>query len=70
VNLELQTVDRRTFVTGEAHALRCLFGQQGSGSAAYRVAVGSICTRLAGLFASLKVQDFPNSVPLLEQPIA
>ena len=56
VNLEFMTVDRRSFVTGEAHALRALFGEGGSGSASYRVAVASICARLAGLFASLKVR--------------
>ena len=62
VNLEIMAVDRRSFVTGEQGALRALFGEGGSASASYRVAVASICARLAGLFASLKVGTLSHAL--------
>ena len=55
VNLEFLVRDRRTFVTGEAHALKALFGENSSGSASYKLAVATVCSRLSGVFASLKV---------------
>ncbi|KAK9906798.1 hypothetical protein WJX75_008240 [Coccomyxa subellipsoidea] len=54
VNLEFLVMDRRTFVTDERNALRALFGENGSNSASYKVAVATLCSRLAGIFASLK----------------
>jgi len=48
-------MDRRTFITGEPHALRVLFGENSSGSASYKVAIASLCNRLTGVFVSLKV---------------
>ncbi|CAK0753523.1 hypothetical protein CVIRNUC_002227 [Coccomyxa viridis] len=58
VNLEFLVRDRRTFVTGETHALKALFGENSSGSASYKLAVATVCSRLAGVFASLK--EFPS----------
>ena len=58
VNVEFLVMDRRTFVTDERHALKALFGENGSNSASYKVAVSTLCSRLAGVFASLKV-SFP-----------
>lgn len=55
VNLEFLVRDRRTFVTGETHALKALFGENSSGSASYKLAVATVCSRLSGVFASLKV---------------
>ncbi|BDA46397.1 probable protein transport Sec1a [Coccomyxa sp. Obi] len=54
VNVEFLVMDRRTFVTDERHALKALFGENGSNSASYKVAVATLCSRLAGVFASLK----------------
>lgn len=42
-------------MTGETHALKALFGENSSGSASYKLAVATVCSRLAGVFASLKV---------------
>jgi len=55
VNVEFLVMDRRTFVTDERHALKALFGENSSNSASYKVAVATLCGRLAGVFASLKV---------------
>lgn len=64
VNLEFLVMDRRTFVTDERNALRVLFGENGSNSASYKVAVATLCSRLAGVFASLKVSfSLPCTVP-------
>ncbi len=57
VNVEFLVMDRRTFVTDERHALKALFGENGSNSASYKVAVATLCSRLAGVFASLKVRS-------------
>ena len=57
VNLEFLVRDSRTFVTGEAHALKALFGENSSGSASYKLAVATVCSRLSGIFASLKVSS-------------
>ena len=61
VNLEFLVRDRRTFVTGETHALKALFGENSSGSASYKLAVATVCSRLAGVFASLKVRGEERS---------
>lgn len=64
VNLEFLVMDRRTFVTDERNALRALFGENGSNSASYKVAVATLCSRLAGVFASLKVSfSLPCTLP-------
>ena len=65
VNLEFLVRDRRTFVTGEAHALKALFGENSSGSASYKLAVATVCSRLAGVFASLKVGGIRRADVLL-----
>ena len=43
-------------MTGETHALKALFGENSSGSASYKLAVATVCSRLSGVFASLKVR--------------
>ncbi|KAK9819584.1 hypothetical protein WJX72_000024 [[Myrmecia] bisecta] len=57
VNLELLTIDKRTFITGEEQALQVLFGENVDNSAAYRTEVATIANRLVTAFASLK--EFP-----------
>ena len=52
-------------MTGEAHALKALFGENSSGSASYKLAVATVCSRLSGVFASLKVSSSSWSVPPL-----
>ena len=48
-------------MTGETHALKALFGENSSGSASYKLAVATVCSRLAGVFASLKVREEEQS---------
>eukprot|EP00884_Botryococcus_braunii_P006265 jgi/Botrbrau1/1563/Bobra.0107s0050.1 len=57
VNLELLTVDRRTFVTEEEKSLQVLFGEGAEASPAIQDEVQLISRRLVTLFASLK--EFP-----------
>ena len=56
VNVELLTIDKRTFTTDEGHSLQTLFGENSEGSAMYRSEVSTIAARLATVFASLKVR--------------
>lgn len=58
VNIELLTIDKRSFTTDEGHSLLTLFGENSEGSAQYRAEVTLIASRLATVFASLK--EFPN----------
>jgi syntaxin-binding protein 1 len=58
VNIELLTIDKRTFVTDEEKSLQLLFGEHSDGSAEYRVEIASIASRLATAFACLK--EFPT----------
>ena len=53
-------------MTGEAHALKALFGENSSGSASYKLAVATICSRLSGVFASLKVCSLPEGACLFK----
>ena len=56
-------------MTGEAHALKALFGENSSGSASYKLAVATVCSRLSGVFASLKVASLsPGSLLLKGAP--
>ena len=55
VNVELLTIDKRTFITDEGHSLQTLFGENSEGSAQYRTEVTTVAARLATAFASLKV---------------
>ena len=55
VNVELLTIDKRTFITDEGHSLQTLFGENSEGSAQYRSEVTTVAARLATVFASLKV---------------
>ena len=55
VNVELLTIDKRTFTTDEGLSLQTLFGENSEGSAQYRAEVSTIASRLATVFASLKV---------------
>lgn len=55
VNIELLTIDKRSFTTDEGHSLLTLFGENSEGSAQYRAEVTLIASRLATVFASLKV---------------
>lgn len=55
VNVELLTIDKRTFTTDESNSLTTLFGESSEGSAQYRSEITTIATRLATVFASLKV---------------
>ena len=55
MNVELLTIDKRTFTTDESHSLQTLFGENSEGSAMYRSEVSTIAARLATVFASLKV---------------
>ncbi len=52
-------------MTGEAHALKALFGENSSGSASYKLAVATVCSRLSGVFASLKVRGSSRGAPCL-----
>lgn len=58
VNVELLTIDKRTFTTDEGLSLQTLFGENSEGSAQYRAEVSTIASRLATVFASLK--EFPT----------
>ncbi len=55
VNVELLTIDKRTFTTDEGNSLQTLFGENSEGSAQYRAEVSTMAARLATVFASLKV---------------
>ena len=55
VNIELLTIDKRSFTTDEGNSLLTLFGENSEGSAQYRAEVTLIANRLATVFASLKV---------------
>lgn len=55
VNIELLTIDKRSFTTDEGNSLLTLFGENSEGSAQYRAEVSLIASRLATVFASLKV---------------
>ena len=55
VNVELLTIDKRSFTTDEGSSLLTLFGESSEGSAQYRAEVSLIASRLATVFASLKV---------------
>ena len=55
VNLELLTMDKRTFVTDHERALQSLFGENSDSSPQFRGDISSIAARLATVFASLKV---------------
>lgn len=55
VNIELLTIDKRSFTTDEGNSLLTLFGENSEGSAQYRAEVTLIASRLATVFASLKV---------------
>ena len=55
VNVELLTIDKRTFTTDEGNSLTTLFGESSEGSAQYRSEITTMATRLATVFASLKV---------------
>ena len=57
VNVELLTIDKRTFITDESHSLQTLFGENSEGSAQYRSEVTMMAARLATVFASLKVRS-------------
>eukprot|EP00891_Asterochloris_glomerata_P007891 jgi/Astpho2/7891/gw1.00118.18.1_t len=54
VNLELLTMDKRTFVTDHERALQSLFGENSDSSPVFRADISSIAARLATVFASLK----------------
>lgn len=58
VNVELLTIDKRTFTTDEGNSLQTLFGENSEGSAQYRAEVSTMAARLATVFASLK--EFPT----------
>lgn len=49
------TMDKRTFSTDEANSLQILFGENSEGSAQYRAEISLMASRLATVFASLKV---------------
>lgn len=55
MNVELLTIDKRTFTTDEGNSLQTLFGENSEGSAQYRAEVSTMAARLATVFASLKV---------------
>ena len=55
VNVELLTIDKRTFTTDEGNSLQTLFGENSEGSAQYRAEISVMANRLATVFASLKV---------------
>ena len=59
VNVELLTIDKRTFTTDEGNSLQTLFGENSEGSAQYRAELSTMAARLATVFASLKVSMQP-----------
>lgn len=63
VNVELLTIDKRTFTTDEGNSLQTLFGENSEGSAQYRAEVSTMAARLATVFASLKVGKFSVYMP-------
>lgn len=60
VNVELLTIDKRTFTTDEGNSLQTLFGENSEGSAQYRAEIQVMANRLATVFASLKVQHIAH----------
>ena len=44
VNIELLTIDKRSFTTDEGHSLLTLFGENSEGSAQYRAPLAGSCT--------------------------
>ncbi len=63
VNVELLTIDKRTFTTDEGNSLQTLFGENSEGSAQYRAEVSTMAARLATVFASLKVGKYSVYTP-------
>lgn len=61
MNVELLTIDKRTFTTDEANSMTTLFGESSEGSAQYRSEITTMATRLATVFASLKVGVYNGS---------